>query len=51
MRLGTVSLNKGGHSENDRMLRMANQIHRSGIVDVLNDPGKLIERLNNLAAA
>ncbi len=43
--LGTVSLNKGGHSENDRMLRMANQIHRHGLVDILNDPVALIAKL------
>jgi 3'-phosphoadenosine 5'-phosphosulfate sulfotransferase (PAPS reductase)/FAD synthetase len=45
MRLGTVSLSKGGHKENDRMLRMANQIHRRGIVGVLNDPEKLMAAL------
>ena len=45
MRLGTVSLHKGGHSENDRMLQLANQIHRHNLVGVLNDPEKLISTL------
>lgn len=45
MRLGTVSINKGGHYENDRMLRMANQIHRLGVVGDLNDPEILIAKL------
>lgn len=52
MRLGTISINKGGHKENDRMLKMASQIHRLGIREILHDPIKLIERLsgNNMLA-
>lgn len=45
-RLGTVSISKGGHSENDRMLKMASQIHRHGLRDILNDPVELIKRLS-----
>lgn len=45
-RLGTISIHKGGHKENDRMLKMASQIHRHGIRDVLNDPVELIKRLS-----
>lgn len=47
MRLGFVSLSKGGHSQNDRMLRMANQIHRLNIANILNDPVKLISALRS----
>lgn len=46
-RLGTISIHKGGHKENDRMLKMASQIHRHGIRDVLNDPVELIKRLSS----
>lgn len=45
--LGTVSLFKGGHSGVGRMLRMANQIHRHGIRDVLNDPDALLRALGD----
>ena len=44
--LGTINLSKGNHSQMDRMLRMANQIHRLGIRDILNNPDKLIEKLD-----
>lgn len=50
LRLGVISLNKGGHAENARMLRMANQIQRLGIAPLLNDPERLIERLSGLQA-
>lgn len=43
--LGTIQLSKGNHSQMDRMLRMANQIHRLGIRDILNNPDELIRRL------
>lgn len=50
-RLGTISINKGGHKENDRMLKMASQIHRHGIRDILNDPAKLLSRLSGMGEA
>lgn len=43
--LGTVTLFKGGHGEVDRMLRMSNQIYRSGLRDYLHDPKKLMQIL------
>lgn len=43
--LGTVTLFKGGHGEVDRMLRMSNQIYRSGLRLHLHDPKKLMEIL------
>lgn len=49
LRLGTISLYKGSHSEVDRMLRMASQIHRHGIRDVLHDPEALIGILTRRA--
>ncbi|TNC80871.1 MAG: hypothetical protein C9356_12155 [Oleiphilus sp.] len=45
MRLGVVSLSKGGHSENDRMLRMGNLIFRKNLGGILNDPHALVEAL------
>lgn len=45
VRLGTVSLYKGAHSDVDRMLRMANQIDRLGIRGVLHKPEALVEAL------
>lgn len=45
MRLGMVSLSKGGHRENDRMLRMANQVHRKNLAGVLHDPELLVSAL------
>lgn len=45
LRLGTVSLHRGGHSENERMLRVANQIQRHGLRGILNSPDALLERL------
>jgi len=51
LRQGTVSLHRGGHAENDRMLRMANQIHRKGITKVLNNPNLLLSRLSDLAGS
>lgn len=46
LNLGTASINKGGHSEWDRMLRVGNQIHRHKLQPVLNDPQALIARLS-----
>ncbi len=43
--LGTVTLFKGGHSDVDRMLRMSNQIHRSGLQPYLDDPQALMTML------
>lgn len=45
VRLGFVQLQKGQHSELDRMIRMANQIWRLDIRDCLNNPTELIRRL------
>jgi len=45
VQLGTVRLFKGSHSEVDRMLRMANQIHALGIRGILNNPEALVEAL------
>jgi len=45
MRLGLVQINKGGHSEQDRMLRIASQIWRKGLRTILNDPQALIDTL------
>jgi len=47
LRLGTVELYRGQHKENDRMLRIASQIHRHGLRDVLSEPSALIERCNS----
>lgn len=44
--IGLVHLNKGGHSRLDKILRMANQIHRHGIRSILNDPEALIKHLS-----
>lgn len=43
--LGTVQLFKGSHSDWDRMLKMSNQIHRSGLQPLLHDPQALLTRL------
>jgi hypothetical protein len=43
--LGTVTLFKGGHSDVDRMLRMSNQIYRSGLQPHLDDPKTLMTML------
>ncbi|GAA4650677.1 hypothetical protein GCM10023116_29600 [Kistimonas scapharcae] len=47
IRIGVVVLNKGGHAEMDRMLRLANQIHRHGIRSVLDNREKLVGRLSS----
>lgn len=49
MGLGTVQINRGGHSEWDRMLRVGNQIHRHGLRDVLHDPQALAAALMSRA--
>jgi 3'-phosphoadenosine 5'-phosphosulfate sulfotransferase (PAPS reductase)/FAD synthetase len=49
--LGTVTLSKGNHSQMDKMLRMANQIHRLGIRDILNNPVALIQKLTGEAVS
>lgn len=46
MRYGVVSINKGSHSEYDRMLRMSNQIWRKGLQKNLNDPSALVQKLS-----
>lgn len=43
--LGTVQLFKGSHSEWDRMLKMSNQIHRSGLQPLLHDPQALLAKM------
>ncbi|WP_286241200.1 phosphoadenosine phosphosulfate reductase family protein [Neptuniibacter halophilus] len=45
MNLGIVSINKGSHSEYDRMLRMSSQIWRHGLRPILNDPKAIVEKL------
>ncbi|WP_281645543.1 phosphoadenosine phosphosulfate reductase family protein [Parendozoicomonas sp. Alg238-R29] len=45
MRLGVVQIKKGDHAEQERMLRMANQIWRSGLRDCLNNPHEIVRRL------
>ena len=50
LRTGVVKLHKGGHSENDRMLRLADQIWRHGIRDVLHDPVALVKKLTGSTA-
>jgi len=45
VRLGIVKIKKGDHAEQDRMLRMANQIWRKGLRPILNDPQALIDTL------
>lgn len=49
MGLGTVQINRGGHSEWDRMLRVGNQIHRHGLREVLHDPQALASALESRA--
>lgn len=49
LRLGPVQIFKGSHSEVDRMLRVASQIHRSDLRPILNDPQALIRRLSGEA--
>ena len=44
-RYGLVSLSKGAHSEQDRILRLSNQIYREGLHKCLDDPQALLERL------
>lgn len=51
MRLGTVQIKKGGHSEWDRMLRVGNQLHRRNLLPILNDPDALIAALSVSSAA
>lgn len=43
--LGTIQFYKGGHADYDRMIRMSNQIHRSGLKPFLNDPHALLKML------
>lgn len=44
--LGTVTFSKGFHSQMDKTLRIANQLHRIGLVDDLNDPEAIIAKIN-----
>jgi hypothetical protein len=44
-RLGVVSFRAGQENETDRMLRMANQVWRHGLHEVMGDPKALRERL------
>lgn len=44
-RYGLVSLSKGAHSEQDRILRMSNWIYSEGLHKHLDDPQALLERL------
>lgn len=44
-RYGLVSLSKGAHSEQDRILRLSNRIYRDGLHKCLDDPQALLERL------
>ncbi|MDH0959089.1 hypothetical protein EGJ86_19280 [Pseudomonas sp. o96-267] len=43
--LGTVELFKGTHGEWNRMLKLSNQIHRSGLTPILHDPQAIMARL------
>jgi len=43
--LGTVAIYKSSHGEWERMLRMSNQIYRSGLRPILHDRAALIARL------
>lgn len=43
--LGTVAIYKSSHGEWERMLRMSNQIYRSGLQTILHDRAALIARL------
>lgn len=45
LRMGVVTIRKGSESTQDRMIRMANQIERTGIRGVLDDPQALVARL------
>lgn len=49
--LGTVQLFKGSHSEWDRMLKMSNQIHRSGLQPLLHDPQALLAKMTGQGPA
>lgn len=45
MRLGVISINKGGHSEWDKMLRIGNQLTRHNLREILNQPEVMIQIL------
>jgi DNA sulfur modification protein DndC len=45
LRLGVLSINKGGHSTWFKMMQMGNQIWRHGIRRLLSDPEALIMKL------
>lgn len=46
LRFGAVEIYKGSHHEQDRILRIASQIHRFGLRPMLNDPEAIITRLS-----
>lgn len=48
IRYGAAQINKGGHSEWDRILRVGNQIHRHGLKPYLHDAKALVERLTEI---
>lgn len=50
LRLGVLSINKGGHSTWFKMMQMGNQIWRHGIRHLLSDPEALITKLEANAA-
>lgn len=45
-RYGVVSFKKGGQSKWDKMLRIGNQLFRHGLIDILNQPEALVEKLS-----
>lgn len=48
LRYGFLAIRSGSHAEQDRMVRMGNQISRHGIRDILNDPEALVLALRDL---
>jgi hypothetical protein len=46
LRLGTVKLYKGSHSQTDRTMRLAALIEKLGLRGILNQPKALMERLS-----
>ncbi|MCV6590793.1 MAG: phosphoadenosine phosphosulfate reductase family protein [Marinobacterium sp.] len=47
LRMGVISLNAGGHSDYDRMMRQSDQIYRYNLRPILNQPEAILRRLGS----
>ena len=45
LRMGTVELHRGGHAENDRMMRLGSLIDRLGLREIIDDRDALLAKL------